>query len=136
MGVIELENTIVVVNIQKCTKSTGNLDTFGMVWYSKLYLPIIAFMWFLYGNQIFLLFYKGIMKGIFKFLKIDTYLVIYFWKGKLTRKLIKLSKGFFDIPGEKWWPIKDDNYFVILNDRLSFRIVFMYPPENRAIVVI
>lgn len=68
-----------------------------MVWYSKLYLPIIAFMWFLYGNQIF---YKGIMKGIFNFLKINTYLVTYLWKGKLTRKLITLSKGFFDIPGE------------------------------------
>lgn len=69
---------------------------FGMVWYSKLYIPIIAFMWFLYGNQIFILFYKGIMKDIFNFLKID----IYPWKGKLTRKLITLSKGFFDIPGE------------------------------------
>lgn len=73
---------------------------FGMVWYSKLYLPIIVFMRFLYGYQIFLLFYKGIMKDIFNFLKIDTYLVTYLWKGKLTRKLITLLKYFFNIPGE------------------------------------
>lgn len=67
--------------------------------------PILIF--FFWESSLFLNYFKKRVKWETFFLHISLYLVTNHWKeGLLIRKLIKLTKGFYDIPCQNGGPSK------------------------------